>query len=134
MAGGRHVLHGHDSVVLEVWREFVLGQIEDCDQAEVVEESFDTPLLRGLTVARDAQPVEFSTFDPRVYAMLAHGLGHDDIIWMQRASFASAMVRERWPDQFEPRQEAASLPRPWSRWVSPALISPAHSRLDDDHA
>jgi hypothetical protein len=104
----RHVLHGHDAVVLEVWsRELLLQQFEDCDQAEVVEDSFDAPLLRGLTVARDAQPVEFSTFDPRVYAMLAQGLGHDDSAWMERASFASAIVRERWPDQFEPRQEAA---------------------------
>jgi hypothetical protein len=105
---GRHVLHVHDAVVLEVWsRGFLLGQFEDGDQAEVVEESFNAALLRGLTVARDAQPVEFGTFEPRVYAMLAHGLGHDDSLWMKRAQFAAEVVRERWPDQFEPRQEAA---------------------------
>jgi len=106
--GDRQVLHRGDAVPLEVWsRNFVLGHADDRDQAEVIEEGFEAPLLKGLTVARDARPVEFATFDPRVYAMLASVLGRDQPVWGDRARFAAALVRERWPEQFEPRQEAA---------------------------
>jgi len=106
--GDRQVLHRGDAVPVEVWsRNFVLGHADDRDQAEGIEEGFEVPLLKGLTVARDARPVEFGTFDPRVYAMLAYVLGRDRPVWAKRARFAAALVRERWPDQFEPRQESA---------------------------
>lgn len=39
--------------------------------------------------------------------MMAYVLGRDDKIWTERAAFAAPLVRERWSDQFEPRQEAA---------------------------
>jgi hypothetical protein len=86
---------------------FVARQAADADQTEVLAEALHMPLVKGLTVARDAQAVEITTLDPRAYALAAHVLGGDDEIWAERARFTAALVRERWPEQFDPRQEAA---------------------------
>jgi hypothetical protein len=87
-------------------RKMLLGQVDD-DQASVMREAFDLPAVRGLTVARDAQPVEITAPDPRAYALLAHVLGHDDDSWAERAKFAATLVRGHWPEPFDPRQTAA---------------------------
>jgi hypothetical protein len=37
--------------------------------------------------------------------MAAYCLRDDDEIWDRRARFAAEMVRQRWPDKFDQRQE-----------------------------
>ena len=105
---GRAVIRATSAMPIELWdRDAVLGQVDDPDRIEILEEGIAADCLTGLTVARDGQPVEFSTFDPRTYALMAYVLGHDDEVWAERAKFAATLVRERWPEQFDPRQQAA---------------------------
>ena len=87
--------------------EFFLGRADNDEQDEVLQEAFRMPRIKGVTVARDAQPVEITAFDPRAYALLAYVTGMDDETRMERAHFAATMVRECWPDKFDPRQEEA---------------------------
>jgi hypothetical protein len=39
-------------------------------------------------------------------------LGENDEIWAERAQFAATLVRERWPEPFDPRH-----PSPTSAWI-----------------
>jgi len=103
----RTVLTG-DAVSIELLEtDFMTRRVDDEEQAEVIEEALKAPAVTGLTVARDSQPVEMKALDPRTFAIAAYVLGGDDGIWMERAQFAATLVRERWPDQFDPRQESA---------------------------
>jgi hypothetical protein len=68
-------------------------------------ETFETPWLPSLTFSRDTRPIELCAPDPRTYAMAAYCL-RDDEIWNRRAVFAAEMVRQCWPDKFDPSQEA----------------------------
>jgi hypothetical protein len=86
--------------------KFLLDQVDDDDQADVLLGALQMSTVRGLTVARDAQPVEITAPDPRAYAITACVLGRNDEIWAERAEFAATLVRERWPEQFDPRQQA----------------------------
>ena len=96
------------TVVMEIFnRGHFVDRMTDAEQADILADVIKMPTIQGLTVARDAQPVAFSAFDPRAYALLAHALRHDDEIWDERARFAAALVRERWPEQFAPGQAAA---------------------------
>jgi hypothetical protein len=104
----RLVIRSGDAPSVEIWdHEFLLGQAEDADQADVLRDAFRMGTVRGLTVARDAQPVEITALDPRAYALMAHVLGQQDEVWADRAQFAATLVRERWSEGFDPRQEAA---------------------------
>jgi hypothetical protein len=103
----RVLVQSDDAPGIEILsRKMLLGQVDD-DQASVMREAFDLPAVKGLTVARDAQPVEITAPDPRAYALLAHVLGHDDDSWAERAKFAATLVRGHWPEPFDPRQTAA---------------------------
>jgi hypothetical protein len=102
----RFVIRSGDATGVEIWnREFLLGQAEDSDQADVLQDAFQLNTMRGLTVARDAQPVEITAPDLRTYAVMAHILRRDDS-WAKRAEFAATLVRERGPEQFDPQQAA----------------------------
>ena len=84
----------------------LLRQVDDDDQVDVLREAFELPVVRGLTVARDTQLVEITAPDPRTFALLAYVLGRKDELWAERARFTAALVRERWPDKFDPRNES----------------------------
>jgi hypothetical protein len=104
----RIVIRAAAAVPVELWdRDAVLGQLDDPDRIEVLEEGIAADCLTGLTVARDGQPVEFRTFDLRTYALMASVLGHDDDVWSRRARFAATLVCGHWPEPFDPRQTAA---------------------------
>jgi hypothetical protein len=85
----------------------LLRQVDDDDKQAVLRDAFQMSTVRGLTVARDAQPVEITALDPRAYAVAAYVLGRNDEIWAERAEFAATLVRERWPEQFDLGQQAA---------------------------
>jgi hypothetical protein len=105
---GRLVFQSGDAPGVEILgRKFLLDRTENGDQADVLRDAFRMQVVRGLTVARDAQPVEITAPDPRTYALTAYVLGSDDDVWAERARFAAALVRERGPEQFGPEQEAA---------------------------
>jgi hypothetical protein len=84
---------------------FLTRNLDSEEQVEVLEESLNAPPVTGLTVARDSQPVELKVLDLRSYAIAAYVLGGDDEIWAERAQFAATLVRECWPEPFDPRQE-----------------------------
>jgi hypothetical protein len=84
----------------------ILRQVDDDDQVDVLREAFALPAVRGLAVARDTQLVEITAPDPRTYALLAYVLGQKNDLWAERAQFTAALVRERWPDKFDPRNES----------------------------
>ena len=65
------------------------------------------PATTGITVARDTRPVEITAPDLRAYALISYARGARDDVEMERSRFAAALVRERSPAQFDPRQEAA---------------------------
>jgi hypothetical protein len=101
----RTILTG-DAVSVELWENgYLTKRVDGEEQAEVLEEALQAPAVTGLTVARDSQPVEMKALDPRSFAIAAYVLGENDEIWVERAQFAATLVRERWPEQFEPRQE-----------------------------
>lgn len=101
----RTVLSGGD-VTIELWeKDYLTRRVDDEDQAQILEEALEAPAVTGLTVARDSQPVELKTLDPRSFAIAAYVLGQDDEIWAERAQFAGTVVRERWPEPFGARQE-----------------------------
>jgi hypothetical protein len=85
---------------------FFTKHLDSEEQVEVIEDSLNAPPVTGLTVARDSQPVELKVLDPRAYAIAAYALGGDEI-WTERAQFAATLVRECWPEPFDPRQESA---------------------------
>jgi hypothetical protein len=101
----RTVLSGGD-VTVELWEKDCLSRrVDDEYQVQILEDALDAPAVTGLTVARDSQPVELKTLDPRSFAIAAYVLGQDDEIWAERAQFAGTVVRKRWPEPFGARQE-----------------------------
>ena len=59
----------------------------------------------GLTVARDAEPLELRTLDPRAYAIASHVLSSEpDDVWSGRTRCASDLL-SRMNLTFEPEQE-----------------------------
>jgi hypothetical protein len=105
---GRLVFRSGDAPGVEIMsRKFLIGHAEDDDQTDVLRDALRMSPVRGLTVARDAQPVEITAPDPRTYALMASVLGRDEDIWSRRAQFAATLVRGHWPEPFDPRQEAA---------------------------
>ena len=104
----RLVFRSDDAPGIEILgRKLLLEQAQDDEQADVLRDALQMSPVRGLTVARDAQPVEITAPDPRAYALAAYVLGRDDDGWAERARFAAALVRERGSEQFSPEQEAA---------------------------
>jgi len=103
----RVAIRNDDGLVCEILLPAYFLRNLDGEAAEVLSDAFELPGIRSLTVARDTRPIELCAVDPRVYALMAYTLGRDDELWAQRAEFAAALVRERWPNQFDPRQEAA---------------------------
>jgi hypothetical protein len=102
----RTILSAGDDVSVELLEnDYLTRRVDDEEQAEVLEEALQAPAVTGLTVARDSQPVELKALDPRSFAIAAYVLGENDEIWAERAQFAATLVRERWPEPFEPRQE-----------------------------
>jgi hypothetical protein len=61
------------------------------------------PGLRAVTVSRDSRPIEITALEPQTYAALAHCM-RSNKVWAERAEFVCAMVRDRWPDDFEESQ------------------------------
>jgi hypothetical protein len=101
----RTVLTG-DAVSVELLeKDYLTRRVDGEEQSEVLEEALEAPAVTGLTVARDSQPVELQAMDPRSFAIAAYVLGENDEIWMERAQFAATLVRERWPEPFDRRQE-----------------------------
>lgn len=105
LENGRFAIRGDDQIVAEIFRPSYFLERLERRQAKTLREGFEMPWLRALTFSRDTRPIELSVPDPRVYAMAAYCLRDDDEIWDRRARFGAEMVRERWPDKFEPRQE-----------------------------
>jgi hypothetical protein len=103
----RTVMSAGDVIIELLETGFLTRHLDSEDQVEVLEESLNVPPVTGLTVARDSQPVELKVLDPRSYAIAAYALGGDDEIWTERAQFAATLVRECWPEPFDPRQESA---------------------------
>ena len=78
---------------LELWDlERILRLADGRDEAAVLEDALRQPPGPGLTIARDAQPVEMRVFQPTVYAMAAQVLGREDGLWLERARFAAAVA------------------------------------------
>jgi hypothetical protein len=121
---GRFIIRSDDAPGVEILsRKFLLEQVKDGDQAEALRLAFQMDVVRGLTVARNAQPVEITAPDPRLYALLAH-VEQDEEIWAKRARFTATLVRERWPQKFDHRQEEAfpdlcGDPEDWQRFSGP---------------
>jgi hypothetical protein len=103
----RTVLSAGDVTIELLETDFLTRHLESEDQVEVLEDALKTSSVTGLTVARDSQPVELKVLDPRSYAIAAYVLGGDDEIWTERAQFAASLVRDSWPEPFDPRQESA---------------------------
>ena len=103
----RTVLSAGDVTIELLETGFLTRHLDSEDQVEVLEESLNVPPVTGLTVARDSQPVELKVLDPRAYAIAAFVLGSDDEIWAERAQFAATLVRDSWPEPFDPRQVSA---------------------------
>lgn len=103
---GRFLIRAEDDrLVAEIFQpSFFLERLER-RPAKTLREGFEMPWLRAMTFSRDNRPIEVCAPDPRVYAMAAYCLKDDDEIWARRAQFAVTMVRERWPDKFDQRQE-----------------------------
>ena len=118
---GRYVVRLDDRIVAEIFPpSFFLAHLEH-DPAETMRESLEMPRLRSLTFSRDSRPIEICVLDPRVYAMTASVL-RDDGVWTRRAGFAAEMVRRRWSDGFDERQEAV-LDDPFHpKWPGPGRI------------
>ena len=92
-------------VSLELWDPDALLSRAEPEEAHVLDEAIRLRRFTGLTVARDAQPVELSVFDPRAYAVAAAVIGHDERTWLDRAEFAVA-VAGRLGLEFEADQAA----------------------------
>jgi hypothetical protein len=105
--GSRLLLHCRGDVELELLDGDVFFDRGEPAAAAALAEALDLAAVRGLTVARDAQTIEFAVPDPRAYAMMAEVLGRDDEVWRRRAEHAATLVRERWDEPFDERQEAA---------------------------
>ena len=103
----RTIMSAGDVTIELLETGFLTRHLDNEDQVEVLEGALDAPPITGLTVARDSQPVELKVLDPRSYAIAAYVLGGDDEIWAERAQFAATLVRECWPEPFDPRQESA---------------------------
>jgi hypothetical protein len=103
----RTILNGEDVTVELLETDFLTRHVDNGEQVEVLEDALTATPVTGLTVARDSQPVELKALDPRSYAIAAYVLGRDDEIWAERAQFAATLVRECWPEPFDPRQESA---------------------------
>jgi hypothetical protein len=102
---GRIELRDDERLVAEIFRpSYFLDRLERGART-TLREAFETPWLRSLTFSRDTRPIELCAPDPRVYAMAAYCLRYDEG-WNRRARFAAEMVRQCWPDKFDPRQEA----------------------------
>lgn len=94
-----------DRLVAEIFRpSFFLDRLER-RPGKTLREGLEMPWLRAMTFSRDNRPIEVCAPDPRVYAMAAYCLKDENEIWGQRAEFAVTMVRERWPEKFDERQE-----------------------------
>ncbi len=104
----RLIIESDDAPGIEILsRKHLLEQAQDSEQADVLREALEMRPVRGLTVGRDAQPVEITAPDPRAYALAAYVLGYADEGWGKRAKFVATLVRERSPEPFDPRQMAA---------------------------
>ena len=102
----RIAIRNEDGVVCEILLPAFFLRHLDGEAADVLSAAFESPPVRSLTVARDTRPIELTAVDPRTYALAAASLREDDI-WAERAAFACAMVRERWPEKFDEDQEAS---------------------------
>jgi hypothetical protein len=96
-------------IVTIITMRHVFDQFADATdfQIELLNEAFAMPATTGITVARDTRPVEITAPDLRAYALISYARGARDDVEMERSRFAAALVRERSPAQFDPRQEAA---------------------------
>jgi hypothetical protein len=102
----RVTIRNEDGIVCEILLPAFFLRNLDGLAADVLSAALELPPVRSLTVARDTRPIELTAVDPRTYAMAA--ASRPDVgIWAERAQFAGALVRERWPEQFDPQQEAA---------------------------
>lgn len=90
--GGRIRFTREGEVTLEMWDPAALLSRAEPDEEHVLDEAIRLPPFVGLTVARDAQPVELSVFDPRAYAMAAALIGREERAWLDRADFAVAVA------------------------------------------
>jgi hypothetical protein len=102
---GRFAVRADDRIVAEIFPPSYFLDRSDRGVRTTLGEAFETSWLRSLTFSRDTRPIELCAPDPRVYAMAAHCLRDVDEIWNRRAGFAAELVRQCWPDKFEPRQE-----------------------------
>ncbi|MEY9465526.1 hypothetical protein ABH973_005939 [Bradyrhizobium ottawaense] len=76
----------------------------DGDAHDALHDMLRQPGLKAMTFSRDTRPIELTALDPRTYAVAAHCM-RDSEIWAQRAEFACAVVKHRWPDDFDRVQE-----------------------------
>ena len=84
-------------------------------QAAVLQEALARPPITGVAIARASKPVELKVPDPRAYALMMHVAAEHEVEFSRgtdgrRAAFTAALVRERWPEKFDERQEAAFGP------------------------
>jgi hypothetical protein len=103
----RIAIRSIDGLVCEILLPSFFLRHLDGEAADVLSEAFELPPVRALTVARDSRPIELSALDPRSFAIAAYVLGEGEEIWAERAQYAATLIRERWPEEFDPRQESA---------------------------
>jgi hypothetical protein len=90
-----------DRLLCEVFqREFFLTRLDD-RAARTLEEAFELPRFKSLTVSRDCRPTALTATDPRTYALAAFCLAGDNDTWAERAEFAVQMIDDFWPDKFD---------------------------------
>lgn len=118
---GRYLLRLDGRTIGEVFPpSYFLNRLE-YDAEDTMRDALDMAWMRSLVVSRDCRPIEVTCPDPRVYAMAASVIP-DDGIWAKRAEFAVELVRHRWPDGFDRRQEAMIDEAINDGWPSPGRI------------
>lgn len=86
------------------------------ERMQLLREALALPPVVGVAVARDSKAVEVKAPDPRAYALLAHVAGDrethlaEETPFVDVAEFAATLVRERWPEKFNERQNEAFGP------------------------
>lgn len=105
---GRTIFHTPGWPAMEVWTpELLVDRMESHDQTDVLRAALACAPVKGFTVARDAQPVEFKTLDVRSYAIAANVMADDpDDAWSERARCA-AVLASRLGLAFDDDQAAA---------------------------
>lgn len=105
---GRTIFQTPGWPAMEVWQpEFLLDRLEDRDQQDVLRAALTYAPVKGFTVARDGQPVEFNTLDVRAYALAARVMADEpDDAWGDRAHCAMALAH-RMGLEFDADQVAA---------------------------